>query len=126
MSHMPVLFPCVAGQTGQTDRTADLYGRLLKERIIFLGTQVDDASANLVCAQLLLLAAEDAAPGMSTSTSTRPADPSTPDWPSTTPCNCWLGDVATTCMGLAAPMGQFLLCAGTPGKRFALLPCPGS
>ena len=119
MSHMPDLFPCVAGQTGQTDRTADLYGRLLKERIIFLGTQVDDASANLVCAQLLLLAAEDGtrdvhlyinSPGGS-------IDAGLAIYDTMQLLAC---DVATTCMGLAASMGQFLLCAGTPGKRFAL------
>ena len=116
---MPDLFPCVAGQTGQTDRTADIYGRLLKERIIFLGTQVDDASANLVCAQLLLLAAEDAtrdvhlyinSPGGS-------IDAGLAIYDTMQLLAC---DVATTCMGLAASMGQFLLCAGTPGKRFAL------
>ena len=116
---MPDLFPCVAGQTGQTDRTADLYGRLLKERIIFLGTQVDDASANLVCAQLLLLAAEDGtrdvhlyinSPGGS-------IDAGLAIYDTMQLLAC---DVATTCMGLAASMGQFLLCAGTPGKRFAL------
>ena len=119
MSHMPDLFPSVAGQTGQTDRTADIYGRLLKERIIFLGTQVDDASANLVCAQLLLLAAEDAtrdvhlyinSPGGS-------IDAGLAIYDTMQLLAC---DVATTCMGLAASMGQFLLCAGTPGKRFAL------
>ena len=119
MSHMPDPFPLVAGQTGQTDRTADIYGRLLKERIIFLGTQVDDASANLVCAQLLLLAAEDAtrdvhlyinSPGGSID-----AGLAIYDTMQLVAC-----DVATTCMGLAASMGQFLLCAGTPGKRFAL------
>ena len=119
MSHMADLFPSVAGQTGQTDRTADIYGRLLKERIIFLGTQVDDASANLVCAQLLLLAAEDAtrdvhlyinSPGGS-------IDAGLAIYDTMQLLAC---DVATTCMGLAASMGQFLLCAGTPGKRFAL------
>ena len=119
MSHMADLFPSVAGQTGQTDRTADIYGRLLKERIIFLGTQVDDASANLVCAQLLLLAAEDAtrdvhlyinSPGGS-------IDAGLAIYDTMQLLAC---DVATTCMGLAVSMGQFLLCAGTPGKRFAL------
>ena len=116
---MPDPFPCVAGQTGPTGRTADIYGRLLKERIIFLGTQVDDASANLVCAQLLLLAAEDAtrdvhlyinSPGGS-------IDAGLAIYDTMQLLAC---DVATTCMGLAASMGQFLLCAGTPGKRFAL------
>ena len=84
-----------------------------------MGTQVDDATANLVCAQLLLLAAEDAtrdvhvyinSPGGSID-----AGLAIYDTMQLVPC-----DVATTCMGLAASMGQFLLCAGTPGKRFAL------
>jgi len=113
------LFPYVVAQTGALDRAADIYGRLLKERIIFLGTQVDDTSANLICAQLLLLAAEDAAkdvclyinsPGGSID-----AGLAIYDTMQVVPC-----DVATTCMGLAASMGQFLLCAGTRGKRFAL------
>ena len=116
---MPDSFPYVVAQAGPLDRAADIYGRLLESRIIFLGTQVDDTSANLVCAQLLLLAAEDAkrdvylyinSPGGSID-----AGLAIYDTMQLVPC-----DVATTCMGLAASMGQFLLCAGTPGKRFAL------
>jgi ATP-dependent Clp protease protease subunit len=98
---------------------ADVYQRLLKERIIFLGSQVDDSSANLICAQLLLLAAEDPdkdvaiyinSPGGSVT-----AGLAVYDTMQFVPC-----DVSTVCMGLAASMGQFLLCAGTPGKRYAL------
>jgi ATP-dependent Clp protease protease subunit len=98
---------------------ADDYQRLLKERIIFLGSQVDDSSANLICAQLLLLAAEDPdkdvaiyinSPGGSVT-----AGLAVYDTMQFVPC-----DVSTVCMGLAASMGQFLLCAGTPGKRYAL------
>jgi ATP-dependent Clp protease, protease subunit len=109
----------ILAQVGPLDRAADIYGRLLKERIIFLGTQVDDASANLICAQLLVLAAEDAgkdiclyinSPGGSID-----AGLAIYDTMQLVPC-----DVATTCMGMAASMGQFLLCAGAPGKRFAL------
>ena len=116
---MSDLFPYVVAQTGPLDRAGDVYSRLLKERIIFLGTQVDDTSANLICAQLLLLAAEDASkdirlyinsPGGSID-----AGLAIYDTMQVVPC-----DVATTCMGLAASMGQFLLCAGTRGKRFAL------
>lgn len=104
---------------GAPDSTADIYGRLLKERIVFLGTQVDDTSANLICAQLLLLAAEDPekdislyinSPGGSVT-----AGLAVYDTMQFVPC-----DVSTVCMGLAASMGQFLLCAGQPGKRFAL------
>ena len=101
------------------DRANDVYGRLLKERIVFLGTQVDDTIANLICAQLLLLAAEDGdrdvflyinSPGGSVT-----AGMAIYDTMQYIEC-----DVATICMGLGASMGQFLLCSGTPGKRFAL------
>jgi ATP-dependent Clp protease, protease subunit len=101
------------------DRTGDIYQRLLKERIIFLGGVVDDTSANLIAAQLLLLAAEDAerdislyinSPGGSVT-----AGLAIYDTMQFVPC-----DISTVCMGLAASMGQFLLCAGERGKRFAL------
>jgi len=98
---------------------ADVFQRLLKERIVFLGTQVDQNSANLICAQLLLLEAEDTdrdialyinSPGGSVTDGLAIYD--TMQY-----VRC---DVATICLGLAASMGQFLLCAGTPGKRYAL------
>ena len=97
----------------------DVFQRLLKERIIFLGTAIDEAVANLVCAQLLLLAAEDGerdialyinSPGGSVTDGLAIYD--TMQY-----ISC---DVSTICVGLAASMGQFLLCAGAPGKRFAL------
>ncbi len=109
----------VTAQTNGTDRAHDVYQRLLKERIVFLGSQVDDQSANLICAQLLLLAAEDSerdiamyinSPGGSVT-----AGLAIYDTMQYVAC-----DVSTVCMGLAASMGQFLLCAGTPGKRYAL------
>ena len=115
---MADLAPAYA-QTPFGDRSADIYQRLLKERIVFLGTQVDDASANLICAQLLLLAAESPdqdislyinSPGGSVT-----AGLAIYDTMQFVPC-----DVSTVCMGLAASMGQFLLCAGTKGKRFSL------
>jgi ATP-dependent Clp protease protease subunit len=108
----------VTGQ-GPGDRSADTYQQLLRERIVFLGTQVDDTSANLICAQLLLLAAEAPdrdiqlyinSPGGSVT-----AGLAIYDTMQFVPC-----DVSTVCMGLAASMGQFLLCAGTPGKRYSL------
>ena len=111
--------PAAVGQTNFVDRSSDIYQRLLKERIIFLGTQVEDQSANLICAQLLLLAAEEPerdislyinSPGGSVT-----AGLAIYDTMQYVPC-----DVATVCMGLAASMGQFLLCAGAPGKRYAL------
>ena len=109
----------VAQTPAIADRSNDVYGRLLKERIVFLGTTVDDTIANLICAQLLLLAAEDDdrdvylyinSPGGSVTAGMAIYDTMQ-----------YIGcDVATICMGLGASMGQFLLCAGTPGKRFAL------
>ena len=115
---MPAPLPAAVSQQ-YVDRSSDIYQRLLKERIVFLGTQVEDQSANLLCAQLLLLAAEDPekdisvyinSPGGSVT-----AGLAIYDTMQYVPC-----DVSTVCMGLAASMGQFLLCAGTPGKRYAL------
>jgi len=106
-------------QNNQGDRAYDVYGRLLKERIVFLGSQVDDPAANLICAQLLLLQSEDPdkdiylyinSPGGSVSAGMAIYD--TMQYVS--------NDVGTICLGLAASMGQYLLCAGTPGKRYAL------
>ena len=114
-----LILPSVASQMTGFDRVGDIYQQLLKNRIVFLGSQVDDSSANLICAQLLLLAAEDAerdislyinSPGGSVTAGLAVYD--TMQW---VPC-----DVSTVCMGLGASMGQFLLCAGAPGKRFAL------
>jgi ATP-dependent Clp protease protease subunit len=99
--------------------SADVFQRLLKERIIFLGSAIDEMVANQVCAQLLLLAAENSerdialyvnSPGGSVTDGLAIYD--TMQYVS-----C---DVSTICVGLAASMGQFLLCAGAPGKRFAL------
>lgn len=98
---------------------ADVYQRLLKERIVFLGSEVRDDSANLICAQLLLLEAESPtkdillyinSPGGSVTAGLGVYD--TMQY-----IQC---DVSTVCVGLAASMGQFLLSAGAPGKRFAL------
>src|SRR6186997_1885443 len=96
-----------------------IYQRLLKERIVFLGSEVRDANANAICAQLLLLSAEDPeadiflhinSPGGSVDAGMAMYDT----------MNYIPNDVATVGMGLAASMGQFLLCAGTKGKRYAL------
>ncbi len=96
-----------------------VYQRLLKERIIFLGSQVEDSMANAIAAQMLLLAAEDSekdiylyinSPGGSVSAGMAIYDT----------MQYIKNDVATVAMGLAASMGQFLLCAGAPGKRYAL------
>ncbi|MGR6317004.1 ATP-dependent Clp protease proteolytic subunit [Micromonospora soli] len=104
------------GQPSLGDR---VFERLLKERIIFLGNEVTDASANQICAQILLLAAEDPeqdiflyinSPGGSVSAGMAVYDT----------MRYVKNDVATLALGLAGSMGQFLLCAGTAGKRFAL------
>ena len=96
-----------------------VYQRLLRERIIFLGSVVEDQMANAICAQMLLLAAEDPdrdiylyinSPGGSVSAGMAIYDT----------MQFVKNDVATFAMGLAASMGQFLLCAGAPGKRYAL------
>jgi ATP-dependent Clp protease protease subunit len=96
-----------------------LFQRLLEKRIVFLGSPIDDAVANLVCAQLILLESEDHekdisiyinSPGGSVTAGLAIYD-------TIQLVNC---DVSTTCVGLAASMGQFLLCAGTRGKRYAL------
>ncbi|HET6810444.1 MAG TPA: ATP-dependent Clp protease proteolytic subunit [Acidimicrobiales bacterium] len=109
----------VTAQTNLGDRSMDIYNRLLRERIVFLGTQIDQSSANLTCAQLLLLEAEEPekdialyinSPGGSVTDGLAIYD--TMQY-----IRC---DVATICVGLAASMGQFLLCAGAPGKRYAL------
>jgi ATP-dependent Clp protease protease subunit len=107
-------------QISTLDRASNIYGRLLRERIIFLGTQIDASTANLVCGQLLVLVAEDASkdirlyinsPGGS-------IDAGLAIYDTMQLVTC---DVATTCMGLAASMGQSLLCAGTRGKRLGLV-----
>src|ERR1700749_4460116 len=111
--------PTVTAQLAGGDRAGDIYQRLLQERVVFLGTEVDDTSANLICAQLLLLAAEDSgrdinlyinSPGGSVTAGL--AIYHTMQY---VPC-----DISTVGMGLAASMGQFLLCAGAHGKRFSL------
>ncbi len=109
----------IVSKSGMAEGQMDVFQRLLRERIVFLGTEVNQTSANLVCAQLLLLAAEDAqkdiflyinSPGGSVTDGLAIYD--TMQYVS-----C---DVATICVGLAASMGQFLLCAGAKGKRYAL------
>jgi ATP-dependent Clp protease protease subunit len=113
------LIPMVIEQTGRGERAYDIYSRLLKERIIFLGTPIDDNIANLVIAQLLFLAAEEPdkdiflyinSPGGIISSGLAILDT----------MNYIKPDVVTNCVGQAASMGAVLLSAGTKGKRFAL------
>ncbi|HAW08175.1 MAG: ATP-dependent Clp endopeptidase proteolytic subunit ClpP [Chloroherpetonaceae bacterium] len=113
------LIPMVIEQTSRGERSYDIYSRLLKERIIFLGGPIDDNIANLVIAQLLFLASEDPdkdinlyinSPGGSVTAGMAIYDTMQFVKP----------DVSTICVGLAASMGQLLLTAGAEGKRFAL------
>ena len=109
----------VIEQTSRGERSYDIYSRLLKDRIIFLGEEVTDVSANLIVAQLLFLEAEDPgkdihlyinSPGGSVSAGLAIYD-------TMRYIKC---DVSTICLGMAASMGAFLLAGGTKGKRFAL------
>lgn len=111
--------PMVVEQSGIGERAFDIYSRLLRERIIFLGTQVDDTVADSIIAQLLFLEAEDPekdiqvyinSPGGSVTAGMAMYDTMQQIRP----------DVVTICFGLAASMGAFLLTAGAPGKRMAL------
>ena len=113
------LVPVVVEQTNRGERSFDIYSRLLKERIVFLGTPIDDAVANLIMAQLLHLESEDPdkdihlyinSPGGSVSAGMAVYDTMQFIKP----------DVSTLCTGLAASMGSFLLAAGAKGKRFCL------
>ena len=113
------LVPYVIEQTSRGERSYDIYSRLLKDRIIFLGEEVNDVSANLIVAQLLFLEAEDPSkdiqlyinsPGGSVT-----AGMAIYDTMQYIKC-----DVATICLGMAASMGAFLLSSGAKGKRYAL------
>ena len=119
-SHLPQnVVPYVIENTSRGERTYDVYSRLLKERIIFLGTPIDDQIANVIIAQLLFLDHEDPerdiylyinSPGGSITAGLGIYDT----------MQFVRADVATICMGLAASMGTVLLCAGAKGKRFSL------
>lgn len=116
---VPLLIPIVIEQTGRGERAYDIYSRLLKERIIFVGSPIDDNVANLVVAQLLYLAAEDSAkdinlyinsPGGVVSAGLAIYDTMRYIKPR----------VSTTCVGMAASIAALLLAAGDKGRRFAL------
>ena len=113
------LVPYVVEQTSRGERSYDIYSRLLKDRIIFIGEQIDEHVASLVVAQLLFLEAEDSekdiciyinSPGGSVTAGMAIYDTMQYIKP----------DVSTICIGMAASMGAFLLSSGTKGKRFAL------
>jgi ATP-dependent Clp protease protease subunit len=114
-----MLVPIVVEQTGRGERSYDIYSRLLKDRIIFIGTPIDDHVANLVIAQLLFLQMEDGKKDISIYINS-PGGSVTSGLAIYDTMQFVTCDVNTYCMGIAASMGAVLLCAGTKGKRFAL------
>jgi ATP-dependent Clp protease protease subunit len=119
VKNMSMLVPMVVEQTNRGERSYDIYSRLLKDRLIFLGGPIDDNMANLIVAQLLFLESEDPdkdihlyinSPGGSITSGMAIFDTMQYIRP----------DVSTICIGMAASMGAFLLTAGAPGKRYAL------
>jgi ATP-dependent Clp protease protease subunit len=113
------LVPMVVEQTGRGERAYDIFSRLLKDRIIFIGSPIDDGIANLVIAQMLFLEAEDPEKDIFVYINT-PGGSVTAGMAIYDTMQFIKPDIATTCMGLAASMGAFLLAAGTEGKRAAL------
>ena len=114
-----MLVPMVVEQTGRGERSYDIYSRLLKDRIIFIGTPIDDYIANLVIAQMLFLQMEDAKKDMHIYINS-PGGSVTAGLAIYDTMQFVTCDVNTYCMGMAASMGAVLLCAGTKGKRYAL------
>ncbi len=114
-----MLVPIVVEQTGRGERSYDIYSRLLKDRIIFIGTGIDDHVANLVIAQLLFLQMEDPKKDISIYINS-PGGSVTAGLAIYDTMQFVTCDVTTYCMGIAASMGAVLLAAGTKGKRFAL------
>jgi ATP-dependent Clp protease protease subunit len=113
------LIPYVIEQTGRGERTYDIYSRLLKDRIVFLGDTVDDSVANLIIAQLLFLDAEDSEKDISFYINS-PGGSVTAGLAIYDTMQYIKADVSTICIGLGASMGALLLSSGTKGKRYAL------
>ncbi|MBE5035259.1 ATP-dependent Clp endopeptidase proteolytic subunit ClpP [Gallibacter intestinalis] len=113
------LIPYVIEQTGRGERTYDIYSRLLKDRIIFLGGEIDDDVANIVVAQLLFLEAEDPKKDISIYINS-PGGSVTAGLAIYDTIRYIKPEVSTICVGMAASMGAFLLAAGEKGKRYAL------
>ncbi|OGX80018.1 ATP-dependent Clp endopeptidase, proteolytic subunit ClpP [Exiguobacterium sp. SH31] len=114
-----MLIPTVIEQTGRGERAYDIYSRLLKDRIILLGSAIDDNVANSIVAQLLFLAAEDPDKDISLYINS-PGGSITSGMAIYDTMNFIKPNVSTICIGMAASMGAFLLQAGEKGKRFAL------
>ena len=113
------LIPYVIEQTGRGERTYDIYSRLLKDRIIFLGGEIDDDVANIVVAQLLFLEAEDPKKDISIYINS-PGGSVTAGLAIYDTIRYIKPEVSTICVGMAASMGAFLLAAGEKGKRYGL------
>ncbi len=113
------LIPYVIEQTSRGERSYDIYSRLLKERIIFLGEEVNDASASVIVAQMLFLESEDPEKDIHLYINS-PGGVITAGMAIYDPMNFIKCDVNTVCIGMAASMGAFLLAGGTKGKRMAL------
>ena len=113
------LVPMVIEQTSRGERSFDIYSRLLKERIVFLGEEVNETTASLVVAQLLFLESEDPGKDISLYINS-PGGSVTAGMAIYDTMNYVKCDVSTICIGLAASMGAFLLSSGAKGKRFAL------
>ncbi|MBO5082179.1 MAG: ATP-dependent Clp endopeptidase proteolytic subunit ClpP [Lachnospiraceae bacterium] len=113
------LVPYVIEQTGRGERSYDIYSRLLKDRIIFLGEEVNEVTAGLVVAQLLFLEAEDPDKDIQLYINS-PGGSVTAGWAIYDTMQYIKCDVSTICIGMAASMGAFLLAGGTKGKRYAL------
>ncbi len=114
-----MLIPMVVEQTSRGERAYDIYSRLLRDRIIFLGTPIDDNVANLVIAQMLFLESEDSAKDINLYINS-PGGLVTAGLAIYDTIKFIKPDVSTICIGQAASMGAFLLSAGSKGKRFAL------
>ena len=119
MDNAQILVPMVVEQTGRGERGYDIYSRLLKDRIVFIGTPIDDNVANLIIAQMLYLQSEDPAKDINLYINS-PGGSVTAGLAIYDTIQFVKCDVTTYCVGQAASMGAVLLAAGTKGKRFAL------
>jgi ATP-dependent Clp protease, protease subunit len=113
------LVPMVVQADGRVERSFDIYSRLLRDRIVFLGTKVDDHSANLIAAQLLFLEAEDPDRDISLYVNS-PGGDAYAGMAIYDTMQYVKPDVRTICVGMAMSAGAMILCGGAPGKRFAL------
>jgi ATP-dependent Clp protease protease subunit len=113
------LVPMVVESDGRFERSFDIYSRLLRERIVFLGTEVSDVSANLIAAQLLFLEAEDPDKDISLYINS-PGGSAYAGMAIYDTMQYVKPDISTVCVGMAMSAGAMILCGGAPGKRFAL------